>query len=168
MVRNRIIVLLVSIIALTGCTMSYSFTGASIPADAKTVFVADFRNVAPLVNPSLSNELTEALKDKFLRQTSLKLGDENADLYFEGSITSYGTQPVAIKSGDVAAQNRLTIGIKVKFVNKKDKTANFDTSFSRYEDYDSQNSLVEVESELVKAIIESLVDDIFTKAVVNW
>ena len=165
----RKLLIFISIIVLaTGCTIKYSFTGASIPPDAKTFYVADFRNVAPLVNPSLANELTEALKDKFVSQTSLKLGDENADLYFEGSITSYGTQPVAIKSGDVAAQNRMTIGIKVKFVNNKDKNANFDTSFSRYEDYDSQNSLIDVEAELVKTIVESLVDDIFTKAVVNW
>ncbi|MBP5667437.1 MAG: LptE family protein [Salinivirgaceae bacterium] len=165
----RKLIILISIIALaTGCTISYSFTGASIPPDAKTVFVADFRNVAPLVNPSLANDLTEAMKDKFVGQTSLKLGDENADLYFEGSITAYGTQPVAIKTGDVAAQNRLTITVKVKFVNNKDKSANFDTSFSRYEDYDSQYSLTDVEDQLVKTIVESLVDDIFTKAVVNW
>lgn len=165
----RKLIILISIIALaTGCTISYSFTGASIPPDAKTVFVADFRNVAPLVNPSLANDMTEAMKDKFVGQTSLKLGDENADLYFEGSITAYGTQPVAIKTGDVAAQNRLTITVKVKFVNNKDKSANFDTSFSRYEDYDSQYSLTDVEDQLVKTIVESLVDDIFTKAVVNW
>ena len=165
----RKLIILISIIALaTGCTISYSFTGASIPPDAKTVFVADFRNVAPLVNPSLANDLTEAMKDKFVGQTSLKLGDENADLYFEGSITAYGTQPVAIKTGDVAAQNRLTITVKVKFVNNKDISANFDTSFSRYEDYDSQYSLTDVEDQLVKTIVESLVDDIFTKAVVNW
>ena len=165
---NKILVIIVSIVALVGCSISYSFTGASIPPDAKTVFVADFRNVAPLVNPALANDLTEALKDKFVGQTSLKLGDENADLYFEGSITGYGTQPVAIKSGDIASQNRLTITVKVKFVNNKDKNANFDTSFSRYEDYDSQYSLTDVEDQLVKTIIESLVDDIFTKAVVNW
>ncbi|MBQ4230886.1 MAG: LptE family protein [Salinivirgaceae bacterium] len=165
--RNLLIFILITIVA-TGCTISYSFTGASIPPDAKTVFVADFRNVAPLVNPALANDLTEALKDKFVGQTPLKLGDENADLYFEGSITAYGTQPVAIKRGDVAAQNRLTITVKVKFVNNKDKNANFDTSFSRYEDYDSQLNLSDVEAELVKSIVESLVDDIFTKAVVNW
>ena len=165
---KKILVIIVSVVALAGCTISYSFTGASIPPDAKTVFVADFRNVAPLVNPSLANDLTEAMKDKFVGQTSLKLGDENADLYFEGSITAYGTQPVAIETGDVAAQNRLTITVKVKFVNNKDKSANFDTSFSRYEDYDSQYNLTDVEDQLVKTIIESLVDDIFTKAVVNW
>ena len=165
---KKVLVIIVSVAALVGCTIKYSFTGASIPPDAKTVFVTDFRNVAPLVNPSLANDMTEALKDKFVGQTSLKLGDENADLYFEGSITAYGTQPVAIKTGDVASQNRLTITVKVKFVNNKDKSANFDTSFSRYEDYDSQYNLTEVEDQLVKTIIESLVDDIFTKAVVNW
>lgn len=165
---NKILVIIVSLFALAGCTIKYSFTGASIPPDAKTVFVSDFRNVAPIVNPALANDLTEALKDKFVGQTSLKLGDENADLYFEGSVTAYGTQPVAIKAGDVASQNRLTITVKVKFVNNKDKNANFDTSFSRYEDYDSQYNLTDVEDQLVKSIIESLVDDIFTKAVVNW
>jgi hypothetical protein len=165
--RNLLIFISIIIMA-TGCTIKYSFTGASIPPDAKTVFVGDFKNVALLVNPALANDLTEALKDKFVGQTSLKLGDENADLYFEGSITAYGTQPVAIKSGDVASQNRLTITIKVKFVNRMDKNANFDTSFSRYEDYDSQYNLNDVEAELVKSIVESLVDDVFTKAVVNW
>ena len=165
---NKILVIIISIGALAGCTISSSFTGASIPPDAKTVFVSDFRNVAPIVNPELANNLTEALKDKFVGQTSLKLGDENADLYFEGSITGYNTQPVAIKAGDVASQNRLTITVKVKFVNNKDKNANFDASFSRYEDYDSQFNLTDVEAELVKSIVESLVDDIFTKAVVNW
>ena len=165
----RKLLLFISIIALTsGCAIKYSFTGASIPPDAKTVFIADFKNMAPLVNPSLSNDLTEALKDKFVNQTSLKIGDENADLYFEGTITDYNTQPVAIKSGDIASQNRLTISVKVKFVNNKDPKANFDSNFSRYQDYDSQNSLSDVEDQLVSLIIEDLIDDIFTKSVVNW
>ena len=165
----RKLLLFISIITLTsGCTIKYSFTGASIPPDAKTVFIADFKNMAPLVNPSLSNDLTEALKDKFVNQTSLKIGDENADLYFEGTITDYNTQPVAIKSGDIASQNRLTISVKVKFVNNKDPKANFDSNFSRYQDYDSQNSLSDVEDQLVSLIIEDLIDDIFTKSVVNW
>lgn len=157
-----------SLIFLVGCTIKYSFTGASIPPDAKTIYITEFKNVAPLINPALSNDLTEALKDKFVTQTSLKLGDENADLFFSGSITDYNTKPMAIKKGDVASQNRLTIVIKVKFVNNKDTKANFESSFSRYRDYDSEYSLADVEDELVKAIIEELVDDIFTKAVVNW
>lgn len=165
---RKLIVFVLPILAIVGCSFSYSFTGASIPPDAKTVFIADFANRAPLVNPSLSNELTEALKDKFVNQTSLKLGDENSDLYFEGTITDYNTKPTAIKSGDIASKNRLTITIKVKFVNSKDTKTNFDTSFSRYEDYDSEQSLDAVEAQLVTSIVESLVDDIFTKSVVNW
>jgi len=156
-VRKLIIIISVLLFA-AGCTVKYSFT----------VFIADFKNMAPLVNPALSNDLTEALKDKFVNQTSLKIGDENADLYFEGTITNYNTQPTAIKSDDIASKNRLTISIKVKFTNNKDPKTNFDTSFSRYQDYDSQNSLSDVEDELVRLIIEDLVDDIFTKAVVNW
>lgn len=165
---RKLLIFILPVLAVVGCSVSYSFTGASIPPDAKTVFIADFANRAQLVNPTLSNDLTEALKDKFVGQTSLKLGDEDSDLYFEGTITDYNTKPTAIKSGDIASKNRLTITVKVKFVNNKDKSANFDTSFSRYEDYDSTESLDAVEAQLVESIVESLVDDIFTKSVVNW
>jgi len=167
-VRKLLIISISTLIFAVGCTVKYSFTGASIPSDAKTVFIGDFRNMSLLVNPSLSNDITEAMKDKFVNQTSLKLGDENSDLYFEGTITDYNTQPTAIKSGDVASQNRLSVTVKVKFVNNKDPKSNFDTSFSRYQDYDSQLSLTDVEDELVATIVEELVEDIFTKAVVNW
>lgn len=165
---RKLLIFILPALALIGCTVSYSFTGASIPPDAKTVYIADFAYKALLVNPTLSSELTEALKDKFVSQTSLKLGDENSDLYFEGTVTDYNTKPTAVKSNDVASKNRLTITVKVKFVNNKDTKANFDTSFSRYEDYDSDQSLDAVEAQLVTQIVESLVDDIFSKSVVNW
>jgi hypothetical protein len=117
----------------------------------------------------LSNILTEALKDKFMTQTSLQLVQQNGHLQFDGTIVDYNTKPMAIQAGtDQAAQNRLTITIKVKFVNEKDPKANFDTQFSRYEDYSSDKNLQDVEDSLIEVIVEQLVDDIFNKAVVNW
>lgn len=171
LITNKIkIIAILFFFVFSACTIKYSFTGASIPPDAKTVSIEDFPNMAPLINPNLSNKLSEGLKDKFLAQTSLNLVGNNGDLKFSGKITDYYTQPIAIQSGDVsvAAMNRLTVTISVKFENNKDPKANFDTTFSRYKDYDSSNNLQDVEEQLVDEILEELIQDIFNKSVVNW
>ncbi|MFO8086433.1 MAG: LptE family protein [Bacteroidales bacterium] len=152
---------------MQGCGL-YSFTGASLPPEAESVTIDYFSNRANMVNPNLADNLTNALKDRFQSQTSLSLQDAGGDLYFEGEVTDYKTKPVAIQGNDQAAANRLTITIKVKFVNRYDQQQNFETTFSRYEDYDSNVSLSTVEDELVNQIVEYLVDDIFNKSVVNW
>jgi hypothetical protein len=87
---------------------------------------------------------------------------------FEGEITSYAVTPQAVTAAELASQNRLTIGIHVKFTNSIDETQNFDKAFSQYEDYDSQQSLNDVEGQLVELITEKLCEDIFNAAVANW
>jgi len=155
------------IIGLSSCGI-YSFTGASIPPEVKTISIQYFDNQAPLVQPTLSQTLTDALKDRFLQQTSLNIVNGRGDLNIEGTIINYNTQPVAIQADDKAALNRLTITIKVSFNNEFNEKQNFETNFSRYEDYDSKLSLSSVEENLIKLISEALVEDIFNKAVVNW
>jgi outer membrane lipopolysaccharide assembly protein LptE/RlpB len=146
----------------------YSFTGATIPPEAHTISIQQFPNNAPLVQPMLSQLLTDALSDKFSSQTNLSQVPDNGDLAFEGFITDYRTQPVAITGDETAALNRLTISIRVSFLNRSDETQNFETTFSRYEDYESSRNLSEVEEQLMSEIIEALVQDIFNRAVVNW
>jgi hypothetical protein len=158
-------ILLMSI--LNGCGI-YSFTGASIPAEAKTVSIKMFENKASLVEPTLAQALTDELKDKFVSQTTLDLVSQNGDLQIEGEITGYSTKPIAIQGDQTAAMNRLTINIKVKFINLFDETKDFDSSFSRYQDYSSEQDLGSVQAKLIDLINEALVDDIFNRAVVNW
>ena len=145
----------------------YSFSGASIPAEAKTVSVDYFPNHAQLVNPLLSDNLTNALRDAMNSQTTLDLVETGGDLAFEGEIIDYKTSPVAI-TGQTAALNRLTITVKVRFTNNIDDSKDFEQTFSRYEDYPSVQELNSVQSSLTAAIIEQLVEDIFNKALVNW
>jgi hypothetical protein len=169
---NRILASLLLIpFILAGCTVSYSFSGASISADTKTISVAYFPNRAPIVNPTLSQEITEKLKDKFISQTSLNMVSGEGDLSFDGEITGYDIKPIAITGGDQsdrASLNRLTVTVKVRFVNEKDPTKNFDSQFMAYEDYSSDRGLDAVEGELIPLIIEKLVEDIFNRSVVNW
>ena len=155
------------ILFISGCGV-YSFTGASIPPEAKTVSIQYFENNADLVEPTLSQTLTDALRDKFASQTTLDLVNRDGDLQLEGEITSYRTQPIAIQGDQTAALNRLTIAIKVNYVNSFDESKNFESTFSRYEDYSSTSDLNSVQATLIETINEALVEDIFNKAVVNW
>jgi len=143
-------------------------SGASISPDIKTFNVKYFQKTSALGPSLLSQTFTEKLKDKFLSQTNLKLTDKDPDLIFEGAITNYVVTPLAIQANETAAKNRLTITISVKFTNIKDEKQNFETSFSRFADYSSSQSLSAVETGLMNDINEQLVDDIFNKAFINW
>ena len=146
----------------------YSFSGTSIQPDVKTVTINYFECKALRVNPSLSNELTEAIKDQFRRLTRLEEVDIEGDLEISGEITGYDVKAMAVTADEVAAQNRLTVNVKIYFTNRKYPEDDFEKSFSAYADYDSSNTLDAMESQLCEEIIEKLVEDIFNATVANW
>ncbi len=152
---------------LWGCGV-YSFTGASIPPRAQTISVDYFPNDAPLVQPTLSQQFTEELQNIFTRQTNLRMVEGIGHLHFEGSITDYRTEPIAITGDDRAAMNRLTVSVRVSFFNEFDDESEFQRSFSRYYDYDSNLSLAQIENDAIEVIVKELAEDIFNQAVVNW
>lgn len=172
MLSYRILVrvwVMVGLAALfSACRMSVSMTGGTIDPRAKTVAINTFPNNASLVNPMLSQSFTTALKDKIQGQTPLTIVSRQGDYEIEGEIVNYNISPVAIQGNETAAMNRLTITVKVKFVNKFDDTQNFEQTFSRYADYASSRNFSSVESTLVTEISDALTDDIFNKAFVNW
>ncbi len=160
--------LVFALMVITGGCGVYSFTGASIPPGAKTISINYFVNNAPLVEPTLSQSLTDALRDRFMQQTQLTLVADNGDLQMEGVITDYSTRPVAIQGDQTAALNRLTIQVKVRYTNTLEPDKDFETTFSRFEDYPSNQDINQVKDALIPSINDALVDDIFNKAVVNW
>lgn len=161
-----LIIMLTAITALSSCGL-YSFTGASY-GTAKTVSIEYFQNRSSYVNANLSNTITENLKDKFMTQTPLTLVKSGGDLNFEGIITGYTITTAGIKAGETAAYNRLTITIKVTFTNQTAPENDFEKSFSRYAEYNVDQSFSTVEQSLVDEIVELLIDDIFNDSVVNW
>ena len=167
MLRRLFVLVLLFLLMQTSCGI-YSFSGASIDPNIKTFSVDYFNNQASIVNPTLSQSLTEALKDKFLSRTSLTLIDSNGDMEFSGVITNYNTTPQAITGDQTAAMNRLTISIRVTYRNAIDEKSNFTKTYSIYQDYDSSLSLNDVEGTLVDEIVTQLVDDIFNETAVNW
>jgi len=163
----KLILTILLSISFTSCGI-YSFTGASIPAEAKTISVNYFINKAATVQPSLSQVFTERLKDMFLEQTNLSISENEGDLSFSGHISKYQIKPMAIKANETAGKNRLTIGIKVTYKNRLDSENNFENTFSRYRDYDSGQNISDIENTLIQEITNELAEDVFNKAFVNW
>ena len=147
----------------------YSFTGTSIQPDVKTVTINYFEYQALKVNPSLSNDLTVAMQDKFLKLTKLEQVDMDGDLEITGAVTGYDVKATSITANEQAAQDRLTVTVKISFVNRKYPEDDFsDKSFSAYADFDASQSLDAVEASICEEIIEQLCDDMFNATVANW
>jgi hypothetical protein len=146
----------------------YSLSGASVSPDVKTVYVKTFTNQSSIVVPSLAENMSEKLKDKFLKEMNLTLVDADGDLSFAGSVIDYRITPSSISSNDQAKTSRLIISVKVRFENTKEPKNNYETIFSSYMDFDSSKDLSQVEKELINNISDILVQDIFNKAVNNW
>jgi hypothetical protein len=172
-IKNTLFLSIFAAIALLanscGYKVTYNLSGGSIPPEAKTFSVAYFPNNAPMVAPTLSNVLTEGLRDKFSRQTRLEQVEEGGDFAFDGEITNYTSTTASVSSGDYALQNRLTITVRVNFQNAVDQTLSFNgKSFSAYADYDASQLLVDVQDQLIEEIVEDLVTDIYMAAAGNW
>jgi len=171
-VRIQMYLLALLLLPATGCKIGYSLSGASISPDVKSVFVDYFRNRSKVINPTLSQTFTEAMKDKFVNETGLSLNSEQGDLEFSGEITGYDIRPLSVQKSetgmDYASMNRLTITVKVIFVNNKDHEQDFNTTFSAYYDWDSTKQLSQVENDAVQVCVTQLTDDIFNKSVANW
>ncbi len=166
-VFKTLIIALACTMLATGCGI-YSFSGTSIQPDVTSVTIDFFEYTASRVNPSLSNDLTEAIRTQFRKMTKLEQVELDGDLEISGAITGYDVRASAVTADEVAAQNRLTITIKIEFTNRKYPEEDFEKSFSGYADYDSTQSLDAVESTLCQEIIEKLVDDVFNATVANW
>ena len=147
----------------------YSFTGTSIQPDVKSVTINYFEYTAPKVNPSLSNMMTEAIQEKFRKLTKLEQVDMDGDLEIRGTVTGYDVKATAVSASEQATQNRLTVSVKVSFMNRKYPEDDFDDKgFSAYADFDATQSLDAVESGLCEEIVEQLCEDIFNATVANW
>ena len=165
--RNLLVCL--CLLIATACSISYKFNGASIDyTKVKTIMISDFTNQASYVNPTLAPEFTEELKDIYIRQTRLEQVTSNGDLALEGEVTGYDFTPMAVKEDALASQTRLTITVRVRYMNNTNPDEDFEQSFSAYREFDSNLMVLQVESSLCAEIIEEIVDQVYNATVANW
>lgn len=163
----RRLIIILATLAVSSCGI-YSFSGTSIQPDVKTITIPYVEYTALRVNPSLSNDLTEALKEKYRKLTRLEEVDVDGDLELVCTVTGYDVKATAVTANEMASQNRLTVTVKVEFSNRKYPEDDVNNNFSAYEDFDATMSLDAVEAGLCETIIEKLVEDIFNATVAQW
>ncbi len=160
------------LLLLTNC---YSFTGSSLSPETKTIKISDFPNNAPLMNPNLAQQFSTDIQNRFLQRTTLKGANENPDILIEGEITDYSITPTTISSavnapgGTIqAAQNKLTITVKVHYENKIEPDKSFDRPYSDEAVFSSDLDINTIEASQVKLVNERIINKIFNDIVANW
>ena len=168
----KFIYLLLFVFIIKSCG-NYSFTGASIPEGTESFQVNFFENEAgnsmgSIFEPGLDRDFTIALQDILQNQTNLQLVSSDGDLIYEGEITEYRVSPMTATSNLQASQNRLSVGINVRFTNLKKEDDNFERRFTFYYDYPAEVQLLNVKSEAHDIIFERITQDIFNASLAKW
>ena len=154
---------------LQSCSVKYSLTGASISPETTSFQVNYFQNNAPLIEPGIERDFTNKLIDLLINQTSLELVKSNGDLVYEGEIVEYRISPTTATSDNRAAQNRLTIGVNVRFYDIKEPDADFEKRFSFYYDYPASVQLIGSQKDTaMEEIFERITQDVFNASLAKW
>jgi hypothetical protein len=151
---------------LHGCGV-YSPYGAQT-SGAQTFSVAPFDMITPLATASSALALTEELRDRIQRQSTLRLVDADGELKFSGEVVTWEISPVNVQVDETAASNRLTIGLRIQYENTRDAELSFERTFTRFADYNSELDLISIEDALVEDIAGQLSQDIFNATLGNW
>jgi hypothetical protein len=168
-ITSFLLIILSGILGSSCFSLKYDTKGGGqIPG--KTFSVQFVENQARIVEPGLSQDVTNSLKDYLKNNTNLIMVNNTGDNDFEAVITGYEpSTPSTVVAGDEAAQNKFTITIKVKYTCNVNPELDFEASFSRYKLYNVSGSGFEsVKTELTKEIMDELLDDIYKRAFVNW
>lgn len=169
---GKILLVLVTVFSLSGCGI-YNFTGGNI-GTAETFQIPNFQNFATqspgsIFEPGLGRDFTLALQDRILNQTSLDLTNSgDSDLLYEGEIVEYRVSPMTATASQTAAQNRLSMAVKVRFYNRTKEDADFDTRFSFFFDFPANQNLPSVKDEALEVIFERITQDIFNASLADW
>jgi hypothetical protein len=174
---KQVYLIFLLMVLFAGCGV-YSFTGANISPEIKTISIQTFFDEVGTGPPNLSQQFTENIKDYYQQNTSLTLVPLDGDLQLEGSIVGYRLTPMAPRANgsqnfedtDIAALERLTITVKVTYINTQDDSYDFESqSFSFYQDYDPEKQdFNSIEATLIEEIYEAIILDIFNASVANW
>lgn len=149
-------------------TSCYSFKEGRIPPEIQTVSVYTFTNQSSNGNTQLNQGMTDALRNRFITQSNLRLLPAQGDIEFSGVITGYTVLGTAAAANQTTALSRLTLTVRIDFVNNTKPGDQWSQSFSRFADYSSTQNLLDVEAQLLQDIYFQLVEDIYNKALVNW
>lgn len=160
---------LTALSALTACSVSYSFNGASIDyTKTKTIQIADFPIRSSYVWGPMASIFNNQLKDQYANHTKLIQVKRNGDLKVEGEITRYEQRNKAVSSEGYSAMTELSMTVNVRFTNNVNHAEDFERQFTATASYETTQSLNAVQEELVTQMVKDITDQIFNATVANW
>lgn len=121
-----------------------------------------------MVNPQLSNALSEKIRDLYQRQTRLQLLPKGGDLELEGEIVGYDLSHGAISVNSYASENKLTIQVTVHFTNNINPEESFDKTYTAFQTFDANLSLNDVQDEVCELIMTEIAESIYNDTVARW
>jgi outer membrane lipopolysaccharide assembly protein LptE/RlpB len=161
-----------SLLQLTAC--NYSFRDVSIPPEVKTIKINYLENKAGYVNPQLSPQLSDKLRQKINNQTRLtQVQGDDAHYEVSGYIADYSVSTAAV-SNQQAATNQLTVRVHIIFVNRLDPTGktvappDFEADITQSVPFSASLSLQQAETQLLPTILNNVTDAIFNRLFSNW
>jgi hypothetical protein len=165
MSRKAIILTLIVAVFLAAC---YSFRGISIPPDVNTYYIPVFDIRAENAPPTIGQQFSESLKDKVRNESRLIWNDVSPDIEFTGAVAVFRVSPQAPRPGESVSFNRLEITVQIQFINHKDEKKNWKQNFTFFNDFGTDQNLLDIQDQLVRNIFEQLTEDIFNKAFTDW
>lgn len=158
--------LLASLITIPSCR--YSFSGGSVPAHMKTIAIPLVQDQSGFGEPTLKDEFTTILIDRFNRDNTLSLADRgSADSILECFITSVREDAIVVSPGEQVAQRRMTVSVRASFTDIKMKKKIWERDFSQWGNYPSGGGLTQ-RNEGIKEAIRKLTEDILNETVAGW
>ena len=166
----RSLALIVLLVLVNSCSISYKFNGASINYDkVKTITIETFPIRSAYVYPALATVFNDDLQTIYMTQTRLQLVPRNGDLNISGEIVGYEVLNQAVKADGYASEAQLKLTVNVRFVNNTNHAEDFERQFSTFRNYDSSKyQLPAVQDDLISEMVDEIVDQTFNATVANW
>ncbi|NND94670.1 MAG: LptE family protein [Flavobacteriales bacterium] len=161
-------ILSLTVCILISCKVRYSFSGGSVPAEAKTFSVSYFSVRANLADPNYGQNITEGLKDLLLDQTPLGLSDNDGDIHYEGEVTRYEVIPVAASGEEISTRNRLNVELKVRYYNRIEPEKDKQLTLRQFEDFEASEEFSSIEEDLLDEINSKILQDIYDQTLGDW
>lgn len=166
---SSLLTLLLCFLALSGC-FRYSFTGTSIPEDVNSIYIPFFADQSSSGVANLSDQLNQALIDRFINQTRLQLANNrgSADAVLEGSIISYTNEAFSITGEEQTSLNEVSISVRATFKYTHKDQAEWSNSFRGSDTYDTNENPIEGETNAAEEALSQIANNMFNDAVSGW
>lgn len=164
----KAIILSLSFLLAVSCWSCYSFRGISIPPSTEDFYVELFGVEASAAPADMGQDFTRELTDKVRNESRLKLSDIEPDITFQGSVTRFQVSAINPEPNARVGSNRLTIGIRVNYIEREDPDASWEQNFSYFVDFPSDRNLLDLQDQLIMEAYDQITEDIFNKAFTDW